>query len=83
MYLTGECVNVGQFSKDMVSLMIKDYVKNAKDLNNWCWAKIMTTIGAAQIDESEHPMLSAPFMEQKDLLCLKQPCFGEIGIVLI
>ena len=65
MYLTGEHVNVGQFSKDMVSLMIKDYVKNAEDLTDRRWSKIMTTIGAAQIDESERPTPSAPSMEQK------------------
>ena len=65
MYLTGERVNVGQFSKDMVSLMIKDYVKNAEDLTDRRWSKIMTTIGAAQINESERPTPSASSMEQK------------------
>lgn len=65
MYITGERVNVGQFSREMVGGMIEDYVTNAKEISPRRWAQIMRAIGAVQTPEADRPTPNAPTMAQK------------------
>ena len=64
MYHSGERVNVGQFSREMVGHMIEDYGANAKALSERRWLRIMDIIGIAQITE-DLPRPNASSMQQK------------------
>jgi hypothetical protein len=41
MYHTGECVNTGQFSCELVGEMIDDYMANAEIMSNCRWGKLI------------------------------------------
>ena len=66
MYHTGERVNVGQFSREMVGHMIDDYGANAKALSDRRWSKIMEIVGQAQnVVKDQRPSPNAASMQQK------------------
>ena len=64
MYHSGERVNVGQFSHEMVGHMIEDYGANVKALSERRWLRIMDIIGIAQITE-DLPRPNVSSMQQK------------------
>jgi hypothetical protein len=64
MYHSGERVNVGQFSREMVGHMIEDYGANAKALSARRWSRIVDVIGIAQMTE-DPPRPDASTMQQK------------------
>jgi hypothetical protein len=41
MYHTGECVNTGQFSRELVGEMIDNYMANAKIMSDCHWGKLI------------------------------------------
>jgi len=64
MHLSGECVDVGKFSRELVSDMIDDYMANAEILSERRWAKLMGLCGAP-IVKVQLPTPSAPSMQKK------------------
>jgi hypothetical protein len=46
MHLTGKLINIGQYSQDLVSNMIDDYMVNAKALTVHHWEQILSACRA-------------------------------------
>jgi hypothetical protein len=65
MYVSGERVDVGQFSRELVGDMIDDYVANATIMSERRWAKLMDACGAP--GPAEDPLLipSSSSMQQR------------------
>jgi hypothetical protein len=64
MYHSGEHVDVGQFSRELVGEMVDDYVANATIMSERRWAKLMDNCGALG-PEDHHPIPSSSSMQQK------------------
>ena len=45
MYHTGECVNTGQFSRELVGEMIDDYMAKAEIMSDRRWGKLIKICG--------------------------------------
>ena len=66
MYHSGERVDVGQFSRELVGDMIDDYVANATIMSKRRWTKLMDTCGAqGTAEDSHHPIPGSSSMQQK------------------
>jgi len=53
MFITGEKVNIGQFSRDNTETLVGDYVENTKKLSERRWKRILEQCGAALAAENE------------------------------
>jgi hypothetical protein len=64
MYHSGERVDVGQFSREMVGSMIEEYAENAEAMSERRWSKILGICGIHNTPV-DRPIPSAPSMQQK------------------
>jgi len=65
MYHSGERVDVGQFSRELVGEMVDDYMANATIMSERRWAKLMDACGAVVGPRDRHPIPSSSSMQQK------------------
>jgi hypothetical protein len=66
MFRSGERVDVGQFSRELVGEMIDDYVANATIMTNRRWTQLMDTCGVQDPDNLNHrPVPGSSSMQQK------------------
>lgn len=64
MYHTGECVDVGQFSRELVGEIIDDYAHNAAIMSQRRWANLMDICGAPD-PEDRQPIPGSSSMQQR------------------
>lgn len=63
MFLTGEKVNIGQFSRDNTEILVDDYVENTAKLSERRWKRIMDRCGGAA--ENEPAMVNISCMDER------------------
>ena len=61
MFLTGRKINVGQFSRDHIEVLVRDYMENTVKLTKRRWKKILERCG---VDVEKEPAASAPSMDE-------------------
>jgi hypothetical protein len=80
MYHTGEYVDVGQFSQEMVGQIVDDYGANAEALSERRWLKLLRNVSTAQKAETPRPIPNALSMQQRRrtlyVLSSDGPCEG-------
>jgi hypothetical protein len=64
MFVTGQKVNIGQFSRDNTETLVGDYVENTKKLSERRWQRILDRCGA-EVENEPVTVPSAPCMEER------------------
>jgi len=62
MFVTGQKVNIGQFSRNNTETLVGDYVKNTKKLSERRWQQILD---GAEVENEPVTVPSAPCMEER------------------
>jgi hypothetical protein len=65
MYHSGERIDVGQFSRELVGDIIDDYMTNATIMSKRRWAKLLDICGAQGSTKEGHPIPGSSSMQQK------------------
>jgi hypothetical protein len=74
MYHTGEYLNAGQFSRELVGEMVDDYVANATIMSNRRWTKLIKICGGqGPKTEDRIPVSSSMQTKRRTLYVLSSP----------
>lgn len=80
MHHSGECINIGQFSRELVGGMIDDYVTNAEAVSPRRWTKLINICGGQGL-RLQDPIPSSSSMQQKrrTLYVRSSPAIEELS----
>jgi hypothetical protein len=68
MYHSGECLNSGQFSQELVGEMVDDYAANATIMSNQHWIKLIKICGGQGPKNEDHVPVSSSMQKKRHTL---------------